>query len=872
MIETRASVSMVHRSVLIVAVMCAALVGCGSDDDDGGSGTPVPTASATASATTSPTGVATPVATATPVLGAAVRGLVVVDAAVAANDGDALRGAPEFSTANPHFDRSLSFADWSLHCDGQTGEDLTGTTDEFGRFVVADVPPGDCTLLVTKTVSGNLMSFVVPVSVGDDGAAEVIAEVSWGRVRATSLYTIGGSAYRRTTVGGGSLALIRDGQLIELADSSRRLVDEDGDGLFTAPNCGGEVWQCDEFGACGDDRRCGCAASCPFCEDCRSTVCTASDAPVPYQCDPSGGCAGAGDVCVCAPSAADATDCPESVCVPSCADVEFDEIRAFGTSSLVVGHEGHYSALGIMSDGSSIDLSGLVDWVSSEPAVLDVTVWGSALAVSEGNTVVTASLGGLTSVGVAVEVTPRPALLSIYLQNYDCYPYFDGPPRPQPGPDPAIAAPDFAPPSCLNAIEIGGTVQFHALGEFAGGFYEDITDEVEWRATPASVGSIDSFGQFVGIGAGTASISAALGSVVSDTREMRVVAERSVVSVSIYPESQYDYGFLPVADIAPCFEFRCSGNLTLLIGDELNFRATARYDTGGWEDVTQSVTWTSTATGVAPITEGGILTATGAGETTVRAVLGEIESYPYGVEVVAEATLQSLYIYQGGDNAADRVIEAGEEAVFIAQGYYDVGFARDATQSVVWRTSDASIARFDSPGVLTGLAAGAVEVWAELDGVSASPLPIEVFAQTDVDFCDVENVNRGTWTDGFNRVYLESDCADYTQPDVVQIRFTVTETERPAGIFDPCLDLYAFRVDGGGTETFVRTIREEGCGDPFLAAGAPEFDDAQLRYQLQAFWDLKDDGGSVVAPGTYRIKGRFYLYYDPVVTIDITVE
>jgi len=863
MIQARGRVSIVHRSVLFVAMTCAALIGCGSDDDGGG-GTPVPTASST------PTGGTTPVATATPVLGAAVRGLVVVDAAVAANEGDALRGAPEFSFANPHFDRSLSFADWSLHCDGQAGEDLTGTTDEFGRFVVADVPPGDCILLVTKTVSGNLMSFIVPFSVGDDGAAEVIAEVSWGRVRATSLYSIGGSAYRRITVGGGSHALIRDGQLIELADSFRRLVDEDGDGRFTAPNCGGAVWECTQFGACGEDRRCGCAASCPLCEDCPSSVCTASNAPVAYACDPSGGCAGAGDVCVCAPSAPDARDCPQSVCVPSCADVEFDEISAFGTPSLVVGYEGYYSAVGVLSDGSSIDLTGLVDWVSSDRAVLDVTVWGSALAVSEGNVVVTASLGGVMSGGVAVEVTPRPALVNIHLQNYDCYYYFDGPPRPQPGPDPAIAAPDFAPPYCLNAIEVGGTVQFHALGEFAGGFYEDITDEVEWRATPSSVGSIAN-GQFLGIGAGTASISAALGGVMSDTREMRVVTERSVVSLSIYPESQYDYGFLPVADIAPCFDFRCSGSLTLLVGDELRFRATARYDTGGWEDVTDRVTWTSTAAGVAPITSAGVLTATGAGDTTVRAALGEIESYPYGVEVVAEATLQSLYIYQGGANAADRVIAAGEEAVFIAQGYYDVGFARDATQTAVWMTSDASIARFDSPGVLTGLAAGDVEAWAELDGVRSPSLPIEVFAQTNVDFCDVENVNRGTWTDGFNRVYLESDCADYTQPGVVQIRFTVTETQRPGGIFDPCLDLYAFRVDGG-REIFVRTIREEGCGDPFLAAGAPEFDDAKLRYQLQAFWDLKDDRGAVVAPGTYRIKGRFYLYYDPVVTIDINVD
>ena len=146
-------------------------------------------------------------------------------------------------------------------------------------------------------------------------------------------------------------------------------------------------------------------------------------------------------------------------------------------------------------------------------------------------------------------------------------------------------------------------------------------------------------------------------------------------------------------------------------------------------------------------------------------------------------------------------------------------------------------------------------------------MPLEVFAQSGLDFCDPDNINRGTWTDGFNRVYLESDCASYSLPGVVNLRFSVTEVERPGGIFDPCLDLYAFR-DG----VPVRTIREEGCGDPFLPAGAPEFDDAALRYQLQAFWDLKDDAGVAVPPGTYEIKGRFYLYYDPVVSLQVTVQ
>ena len=48
--------------------------------------------------------------------------------------------------------------------------------------------------------------------------------------------------------------------------------------------------------------------------------------------------------------------------------------------------------------------------------------------------------------------------------------------------------------------------------------------------------------------------------------------------------------------------------------------------------------------------------------------------------------------------------------------------------------------------------------------------------------------------------------------------------------------------------------------------------EAELKYQLKAFWDLKDETGTTVAPGDYTIRGRFYLYYDPIVEITLTVD
>jgi len=50
-----------------------------------------------------------------------------------------------------------------------------------------------------------------------------------------------------------------------------------------------------------------------------------------------------------------------------------------------------------------------------------------------------------------------------------------------------------------------------------------------------------------------------------------------------------------------------------------------------------------------------------------------------------------------------------------------------------------------------------------------------------------------------------------------------------------------------------------------------EYDEEKLRYQSLAFWDLKDDKGAIVPPGTYTLRGRFYLYYDPIIELPLVV-
>ena len=101
-----------------------------------------------------------------------------------------------------------------------------------------------------------------------------------------------------------------------------------------------------------------------------------------------------------------------------------------------------------------------------------------------------------------------------------------------------------------------------------------------------------------------------------------------MVYLSIYPENWaypvFDGGPIQPEAAVPCFE--CGYGLTILRGDELRFRATAHYDTGEWDDVTERVEWRSDDPAVATIESTGVMTGVGSGTASIEATLGDINS------------------------------------------------------------------------------------------------------------------------------------------------------------------------------------------------------------------------------------------------------
>lgn len=193
--------------------------------------------------------------------------------------------------------------------------------------------------------------------------------------------------------------------------------------------------------------------------------------------------------------------------------------------SLTVGQHVQFSATGIIGHGShpssSQDVTGLVTWASSTPAVATVNSSGLATAVSAGTTTITASMPGAASTTATITVTggsgggggSTPASLTII-------------------------------PGSQSVASPGETSQFIAIGTASSGATENLTGQVAWSSSSTQIATISAGGLATGVGKGTTTITAILtnpnSSVVTGTATLTVIGGTSepITALSISPSSQ----------------------------------------------------------------------------------------------------------------------------------------------------------------------------------------------------------------------------------------------------------------------------------------------------------------------------------------------
>ena len=77
-----------------------------------------------------------------------------------------------------------------------------------------------------------------------------------------------------------------------------------------------------------------------------------------------------------------------------------------GNPELLVGFQGQFTATGAFADGSTLDVTSVVTWASATPSVAAISGTGVASGLVPGTSVITASLGGVTSHADTMTVIP----------------------------------------------------------------------------------------------------------------------------------------------------------------------------------------------------------------------------------------------------------------------------------------------------------------------------------------------------------------------------------------------------------------------------------------------------------------------------------
>jgi len=249
------------------------------------------------------------------------------------------------------------------------------------------------------------------------------------------------------------------------------------------------------------------------------------------------------------------------------------------------------------------------------------------------------------------------------------------------------------------SIAKGTTQQFTATGTYSDGSTLDLTQLVTWDSSKTQVATISnaagSRGLATAVDLGTTAISAKLGSVTGST--VLTVTAATLVSIAVTP-----------------------ANPSLPRGLTQQFTATGTFTDGSTQNLTGSVSWSSTNPTVASIANTGspgLATGLTTGTTTIRAVQAGVTGST--TLTVTDAILVSIAV-----SPDDVTIPRTSTQQFTALGTFSDTSMVDITTQVTWTSSDTSVVAISnaqgSQGLATALAKGMVTITATKGSVSGT--------------------------------------------------------------------------------------------------------------------------------------------------------
>ncbi|MFO0600509.1 MAG: Ig-like domain-containing protein [Myxococcaceae bacterium] len=327
-------------------------------------------------------------------------------------------------------------------------------------------------------------------------------------------------------------------------------------------------------------------------------------------------------------------------------------------SSRAVTVSGHYS------DGTMQDLTSMATWRSGTAAVATVDDGGVVTAVGQGLSVVTASVG-------AISTTTSVTCTAAQLQ--------------------ALQVAPQAP-----SVPLGLTRAMSALGVYTDNSTRDLTQSVTWSSADGGVATVSNLAGENGlvrtVSEGAVAISASTGTITGST--VVTVAPAILVSMQLSPAT-----------------------VSLAAGLTQQLTADGTYSNGSQRDVTALVTWTSADAGVATVSNDagteGLVTAVAAGTTTIDATLGIVTASR--TVVVGAPALQRIDV-----TAPSTSVAKGRTLQLTATGRFSDGSSQVLSSGVSWTPTTGTTFTVNGSGLLTSAQLGTANATATVGGVSGS--------------------------------------------------------------------------------------------------------------------------------------------------------
>lgn len=331
--------------------------------------------------------------------------------------------------------------------------------------------------------------------------------------------------------------------------------------------------------------------------------------------------------------------------------------------SIPLGTTQQFTATGNYTDGSTQDLTIPVHWSTSDGTVATISnatsTNGIATSVAFGTVTISATDGSIT--GAASLSITSATLVSIGITPQN------------------------------PSIPLGRSQQFTATGTYIDESTKDITTNVTWTSSLATVAVISnntgSQGLAVSSGEGSATITATRGSVSANTT--LTVGLPQLVSIAVTP-----------------------ANPSIPLGTGQQFTATGTYTDSSTTDLTSSATWSSSNTSVATVAAGSA-TGVGQGSTTITATSGAISG---GTTLtVASPVVTSLRI-----SLSNPSVPLGLTQQFTATAVYSDSSTQDVSSSAIWTSLNTAVANVSSIGLASTIAQGSATIQATYKGLTAT--------------------------------------------------------------------------------------------------------------------------------------------------------